>query len=116
MGDLKNPKLIYAKGLLFLIGGVLAAGLILAEQPSLRILFLLVVSIWCFARAYYFAFYVVERYVTGNPPADGEIRLSGLIDGLRVAFARRSAFKQKDGQVPLNRVERSDRQSGQQEL
>jgi hypothetical protein len=31
-------------------------------------------SIWCFARAYYFAFYVIEHYV------DGSYRYAGLGD------------------------------------
>jgi hypothetical protein len=33
---------------------------------------LLAVAIWCFARAYYFAFYVIEHYV------DDSYRFSGL--------------------------------------
>ena len=63
MTDIANPKLLYAKGLLFLLGGLLAAGLLIAEHPNLRVAFLLAVAVWCFARAYYFAFYVIEHYV-----------------------------------------------------
>jgi hypothetical protein len=72
MGDLKNPKLIYAKGMLFLLSGIAAAALILVESPHLRTAFLLAVSIWCFARAYYFAFYVIEKYV------DPSFKFAGL--------------------------------------
>ncbi len=72
MGDLTNPKLIYAKGALFLLCGIAAAALILVEHPHLRTAFLLAVAIWCFARAYYFAFYVVEHYV------DPAFRFAGL--------------------------------------
>ena len=72
MTDLKNPKLIYAKGLLFLFGGLLASALLLAERPSVKVAVLLAVAVWCFARAYYFAFYVIEHYV------DSDYRFSGL--------------------------------------
>ena len=72
MTDLTNPKLIYGKGLLFLLGGVLASVLLVAEHPSLKVALLLVLAIWCFARAYYFAFYVIEHYV------DRSYRFSGL--------------------------------------
>lgn len=63
MGDLKNPKLIVAKGILFLVAGTMAAGLLLALCPDLRIAALLAIAVWCFARFYYFAFYVIQNYV-----------------------------------------------------
>ena len=85
MGDLTNPKLIYAKGLLFLLAGVAAGGLLLAEQPSLRVAFLLAVAVWCFCRAYYFAFYVVEHYV------DPGYKFAGLGSFLRYLLSRRTA-------------------------
>ncbi|MBA3315561.1 MAG: hypothetical protein H0T47_20020 [Planctomycetaceae bacterium] len=83
MADLKNPKLIYAKGILFLLSGLVAAALILVEHPDLRTAFLLAVAIWCFARAYYFAFYVVERYV------DPTFKFSGLGDFAMYVLRRR---------------------------
>ena len=58
MADIKNPRLLYAKGALFVLGGTMAAGLILAEHPTIKVALLLAIAIWCFARAYYFAFYV----------------------------------------------------------
>jgi hypothetical protein len=63
MADIKNPRLLYAKGALFVLGGIMATGLILAECPTVKVALLLGIAIWCFARAYYFAFYVVEHYV-----------------------------------------------------
>jgi hypothetical protein len=63
MTDIKSPRLLYAKGALFVLGGVMAAGLLLMEHPQLRVALLLGIAIWCFARAYYFAFYVIEHYV-----------------------------------------------------
>ena len=72
MTDIKKPKLLYAKGAMFVLGGVMASGLILFEAPSLRVALLLGIAIWCFARAYYFAFYVVEHY------ADPGYKFAGL--------------------------------------
>ena len=63
MADIKNPRLLYAKGALFVLGGILASGLILVERPTVKVAVLLGIAIWCFARAYYFAFYVVQHYV-----------------------------------------------------
>ena len=63
MPDLKSPTLIYLKGGLFLIGGLVAAGLLLAEAPRLKVALLLAIAVWCFCRCYYFAFYVIEHYV-----------------------------------------------------
>jgi hypothetical protein len=63
MADIKDPRLLYAKGALFVLGGAIAAGLILTEHPSIKVGVLLGIAIWCFARAYYFAFYVIEHYV-----------------------------------------------------
>ena len=71
-GDIRNPKLLYLKGGLFLIGGLLAAAAILLEHPSWKVAGLLAVAVWCFCRAYYFAFYVVSRY------ADPGYRFAGL--------------------------------------
>jgi hypothetical protein len=74
MTDLSNPTVIKAKGLLFLMAGLLSAGLLLFESPTLKVAVLLVTSIWCFCRFYYFAFYVIEHYV------DPGYRFTGLWD------------------------------------
>ena len=66
MGDLKNVRLIYLKGFLFLLIGLIASALILIESPRLKIALLLLAAIWGFARAYYFAFYVIQHYVDDN--------------------------------------------------
>jgi hypothetical protein len=72
MGDLTNPKVIKLKGVLFLITGVMASALLLTESPTFRTAFLLIIAIWSFCRFYYFAFYVIERYV------DPSFRFAGL--------------------------------------
>jgi arylsulfatase A len=66
MADLTSRKLIYLKGFLFLVGGVMASVGLLLEAPTLKVALLLAITVWCFARFYYFAFYVVEHYVDGN--------------------------------------------------
>jgi hypothetical protein len=63
MGDLKDPRLIYLKGFLLLLAGVVAAGVLIGENFSWRNAFLLAVAIWSFCRFYYFAFYVIEKYI-----------------------------------------------------
>ena len=63
MRELTRPGVIVLKGVLFLVAGVLSAGVVLLESPTLRTATLLCVTVWCFARFYYFAFYVVERWV-----------------------------------------------------
>src|ERR1051326_5688831 len=73
MADLKSPKLIFAKGFLFLLIGIAASALVLIEAQSLRVGVLLALAIWAFCRFYYFAFYVIQHYV------DPTYRFSGLV-------------------------------------
>jgi hypothetical protein len=61
--DIRNHKLLYLKAGLFILGGLLASAGILLEAPTFRVAALLAVAIWCFARAYYFVFYVIQRYI-----------------------------------------------------
>lgn len=63
MGDLKNPNLIIAKGFLFLLLGLLAAGLLVGYAPDWKVAALLAIAVWAFCRFYYFAFYVIQHYV-----------------------------------------------------
>ena len=73
-GDLSSKRLIVFKGLLFLALGLTAAGLLLLERPDWRVAALLAVCVWAFCRFYYFAFYVIERWV------DPLYRFTGLVD------------------------------------
>jgi len=72
MGDLKSARWIVIKGFLFLLMGILAVGLLLADHADLRTALLLAVAVWSFCRFYYFAFYVIEHYV------DARYRFAGL--------------------------------------
>ena len=77
MKDLTNPNWIKFKGILFLFLGLLSAMLLLLEHPSVKVALLLAITVWCFCRFYYFAFYVIQHYV------DPSHRFSGLL-----SFAR----------------------------
>ena len=79
MREIKNRKVIVAKGLLFLVTGIAAAGLLLLENPSLRSGLLLGVAIWAFCRFYYFAFYVLSRYVDASYRYSGLVSLAGYL-------------------------------------
>jgi len=83
MTDIKNPKLIWAKGTLFLGLALVASALLVIEAASVRVAALLVVSVWAFCRFYYFAFYVIEHYV------DPKYRFSGLTSFFVYALRKR---------------------------
>ena len=89
MRDLTSPRLIKLKGLMFLVVGILAALLLILEQPTLKVAVLLAISVWCFCRFYYCAFYVIEHYV------DSRYRFSGLW-----SFARYLMQKNGGNQPP----------------
>lgn len=72
MTDIRSPRVLYFKGLLFLILGAVASVLLILEHPSLKVAALLALAVWAFARAYYFAFYVIEHYI------DAEYKFAGL--------------------------------------
>ena len=83
MTDLTNPKWIWTKGILFLGLALAASTLLVIEAPSMRVAALLAVAVWAFCRFYYFAFYVIERYV------DPAYRFSGLISFIRYMARQR---------------------------
>lgn len=64
--DINNPKLIYLKGILFLLILITSVNLILIKTKSWLIGLLLLLVIWSSARFYYFMFYVIEKYVDSN--------------------------------------------------
>ena len=77
MADLKDPRWMWLKAMLLLAIGFLAGGLLLLESRGWRDAMLLALCVWGFCRAYYFAFYVIEKYV------DSSYRFSGLISFLK---------------------------------
>ena len=70
--ELTDARWIKLKGVLFLGLGIMSSLLLLLEAPTFKVAALLALSIWCFCRFYYFAFYVIQHYV------DPGYRFSGL--------------------------------------
>lgn len=87
MKDLTNPKWMYGKGLLLLAAGIMSSILLIADHPTLKTAALLALAIWSFARAYYFAFYVIEHYV------DPACKFSGLTSFLLYLFRQKKRAK-----------------------
>ena len=74
---------MWVKAALFLVIGTTSCVLILVEMPDWRIAALLALAIWAFCRAYYFAFYVIEKYI------DPSYRFSGILSAIKYLFTRR---------------------------
>jgi hypothetical protein len=68
---------MYLKAIGFVVIGVLACTILLLRDAALQTLLLLLLAIWAFCRAYYFAFYVIEHYI------DPTHKFAGLIDFAR---------------------------------
>jgi len=81
--DIKNPKLLKIKGLLFLLLGIIAVFLLILNSPEWRTVGLIIIVIWAFSRFYYFAFYVLHHY------ADKSFKYSGLLDLVRYLLGKK---------------------------
>jgi len=77
MADLKNHKLIYLKGILFLLIIVLCAASLLIQSFTIQTTILIGLLIWSSARLYYFIFYVIEHYV------DNRYRFVGILSFIK---------------------------------
>ena len=82
MRDLRSHRWMWIKAGLFLVIGIVSSTLILVEIPEWRMALLLALAIWAFCRAYYFAFYVIEKYV------DPSFRYAGLISLVRYCWSK----------------------------
>lgn len=69
--DLPHARWMYLKAALFLVAGTTSAAALVAQSPHWRTGFLVFVAVWSFCRLYYFAFYVVERYIDPSFRFDG---------------------------------------------
>jgi hypothetical protein len=88
MKDLTSPFWIKLKGLLFLGIGIAAAAFLLLDNFKWQTAVLLAMTVWGFCRFYYFAFYVIEKYV------DPGYKFSGLISFARYLVRRpKNKFK-----------------------
>ena len=83
MKDLTSPFWIKLKGLLFLLVGLAAAVFLFLDDPKWQTAVLLALAVWSFCRFYYFAFYVIEKYL------DPAYKFSGLMSCARYLMGRR---------------------------
>jgi hypothetical protein len=90
MKNLTSARLIKAKGILFLLLGLLSASLLFFGYPAPKTGVLLVMAIWSFCRFYYFAFYVIEHYV------DPSYRFSGLLSFALYLIRKKSPTTRAD--------------------
>ena len=81
--DLTSHGWMVAKAVGFVMIGLAASALILLQMPRWDVAIYLAISIWAFARSYYFAFYVVEHYMDPN------YRYAGLTSFLKYIWNRR---------------------------
>jgi hypothetical protein len=87
MKDLTDARWIKLKGILFLLIGIAASVLLLLEMATIKAGLLLALAVWAFCRAYYFAFYVIERYL------DPAFRFSGLGSALCFLWKKKETAK-----------------------
>lgn len=73
MVDIRSEKWLWIKGGLFVVISLLSLGLLLLELSNTKQVVLVFVAIWACCRAYYFAFYVIEKYI------DSRFRFAGLL-------------------------------------
>ena len=92
MGDLKNTKLIYLKGWLFLAILAIASGMVLYETRNWKIAALLALIVWSSARFYYFMFYVIENYV------DEKFKFAGVGSFIRYLLRRELSTEENEGE------------------
>lgn len=90
MQDLTSPAAIKLKGVLFVVLGLLAGVLLWIELPTWKTAALLAVCVWAFCRAYYFAFYVIEKYV------DPQFKFAGLWSAVRYLAGRKADVSDRD--------------------
>ncbi len=81
--DIKNPKLLKLKGVLFLLLSLFSGGLLICFSPDWVTVVLLLIAVWAACRFYYFAFYVLHHY------ADSNFKYSGLWDLMRYLLGKR---------------------------
>ena len=90
MADIKKVWLLYLKGFLLFLTGFISSVILILSSFNFKTIVLLLLAIWGFCRAYYFAFYVIQHYVDPN------YKFSGLVD-----FAK---YSLKKGRSNLKKI------------
>ena len=84
MTIIRSKNLIVVKGFLYLFASLFAALILISRHPNLEFIFLLLVSMFCAARFYFFAFHVMTRYV------DDDYEFNGIISFFLYFIKRRT--------------------------
>ena len=84
MGPDLPPRWMFVKAALFVVLAIGASAVVLLRDPQWTTAACLAVIVWASARAYYFAFHVVQHWI------DPGYRFAGLIDLARWCWRRRS--------------------------
>ena len=82
--DLVNPKWMYLKAIGFVLIAFLCAASLFIKLMELDTVVLIVCLVWASARAYYFCFFVIEKYI------DPEYKFAGVGSAIRYVLRRRS--------------------------
>jgi len=89
MTDIKKTWLLYLKAFLLFLTGFVSSLILVFFNFNFKTTLLLLLAMWSFCRAYYFAFYVIQHYV------DPTYKFSGLIDFAIYSIKNRRKFSQK---------------------
>ena len=88
--DINKVWLLYLKAFLLFLTGFISSILLVLLNFNFKTIVLLLLAIWGFCRAYYFAFYVIQHYVDPN------YKFSGLIDFAKYSLRKgRSNLKKR---------------------
>jgi hypothetical protein len=97
MRDLTSHRSMKLKAALFAGIGLLSGCLLWISIPTFKSAVLLILCVWAFCRLYYFAFYVIERYI------DPGFRFSGIFDALRYLLRARNKQEREAPSPPVTR-------------
>ena len=88
--DINKVWLLYLKAFLLFLTGFISSILLVLLNFNFKTIVLLLLAIWGFCRAYYFAFYVIQHYVDPN------YKFSGLIDFAKYSIKNGKSNLQKN--------------------
>jgi hypothetical protein len=94
MNNLLSPRWKVVKAVLFVVIALLSAAILVAQAPTWTTVACVAALAWAASRAYYFAFYVIERYI------DPSFRFAGLGSALTWLWRRRCARSDRDVAPP----------------
>jgi hypothetical protein len=91
MKNVLSPRWMIVKAVLFVVLAATAGGILICQHPTWTTAACVGLLAWAASRAYYFAFYVIERYV------DPSFRFAGLASAANWLWRRRGARPGRSG-------------------